>query len=121
MPVRSCRVPRLCVPRVASLSGVHSPPLPTLRPSVALSLAPAPRRRSLIEACGRHCPRALLNIISNPVNSTVPIAAEVLKKMGTYDERRVMVRRRRRELRRVAVTPGGGRTARGWAQRGWRV
>jgi len=28
-------------------------------------------------------------IISNPVNSTVPIAAEILKKYGTYDKRKV--------------------------------
>ena len=46
--------------------------------------------KTLIEACGKHCPGALLNIISNPVNSTVPIAAEVLKRLGVYDERRVL-------------------------------
>lgn len=28
-------------------------------------------------------------MISNPVNSTVPIAAEVLKSKGVYDERRL--------------------------------
>lgn len=28
-------------------------------------------------------------MISNPVNSTVPIAAEVFKKAGTYDERKL--------------------------------
>ena len=28
--------------------------------------------------------QALINVISNPVNSTVPIAAEVLKKAGVY-------------------------------------
>lgn len=33
--------------------------------------------------------QALLNIISNPVNSTVPIAAETLKKLGTYDPKRL--------------------------------
>ena len=33
--------------------------------------------------------QALLNIISNPVNSTVPIAAEVLKSMGVYDKNRL--------------------------------
>ena len=43
-----------------------------------------------MEACGKHCPGALLNIISNPVNSTVPIAAEVLRKLGVYDERRLL-------------------------------
>ena len=30
-----------------------------------------------------------MNIISNPVNSTVPIAAEVLKQKGTYDPKRL--------------------------------
>ena len=34
--------------------------------------------------------QAIINIISNPVNSTVPIAAEALKKMGVYDKRKVM-------------------------------
>ena len=33
--------------------------------------------------------QALLNIISNPVNSTVPIAAEVLKQKGAYDPKRL--------------------------------
>jgi hypothetical protein len=46
--------------------------------------------RDLVEAVGKHCPGAVLNIISNPVNSTVPIAAEVLKKMGVYDKRKIM-------------------------------
>jgi len=35
------------------------------------------------------CPKAMLCIISNPVNSTVPIAAEVLKKAGVYDPKRL--------------------------------
>lgn len=39
-------------------------------------------------ACGHA--QAILNIISNPVNSTVPIAAETLKAMGVYDKRKVM-------------------------------
>lgn len=34
--------------------------------------------------------QAVLNIISNPVNSTVPIAAETLKRMGVYDKRKVL-------------------------------
>lgn len=46
--------------------------------------------QGLVEACGKHCPGAILNIISNPVNSTVPIAAETLKKMGVYDPRKVL-------------------------------
>jgi malate dehydrogenase len=45
--------------------------------------------QGLITACSKHCPKALLNIISNPVNSTVPIAVETLKKLGTYDPAKV--------------------------------
>ena len=45
--------------------------------------------RSLVEACAVNCPKAILAIISNPVNSTVPIASEVLKKKGVYDPNRV--------------------------------
>lgn len=33
--------------------------------------------------------QALVNMISNPVNSTVPIAAEVFKKAGCYDEKKL--------------------------------
>eukprot|EP00879_Flechtneria_rotunda_P001436 GHRR01001589.1.p1 GENE.GHRR01001589.1~~GHRR01001589.1.p1 ORF type:complete len:342 (+),score=120.58 GHRR01001589.1:149-1174(+) len=46
--------------------------------------------RDLVESCGKNCPGAVLNIISNPVNSTVPIAAETLKKLGVYDKRKLM-------------------------------
>lgn len=42
--------------------------------------------KTLVEGCAEHCPEAVLAIISNPVNSTVPIAAEVLKKAGVYDK-----------------------------------
>ncbi|XP_073982969.1 malate dehydrogenase 2 [Rhodnius prolixus] len=45
--------------------------------------------RDLAEACGKYCPKAIIGIISNPVNSTVPIASEVLKKLGVYDPKRV--------------------------------
>lgn len=45
--------------------------------------------KNLTEAIATHCPHALINMISNPVNSTVPIAAEVLKSKGVYDERRL--------------------------------
>ena len=34
--------------------------------------------------------QAVLNIITNPVNSTVPIAAEVLKAAGVYDPKKVL-------------------------------
>jgi malate dehydrogenase len=45
--------------------------------------------KGLVEQCAIHCPEAVLAIISNPVNSTVPIAAEVLKLKGVYDPRKV--------------------------------
>lgn len=35
------------------------------------------------------CVQAMINMISNPVNSTVPIAAEVLKAAGVYDKRKL--------------------------------
>ena len=35
------------------------------------------------------CPKTWTAIITNPVNSTVPIAAEVLKAEGCYDPRRL--------------------------------
>ncbi|XP_010915605.1 malate dehydrogenase, mitochondrial [Elaeis guineensis] len=45
--------------------------------------------KSLCTAIAKYCPNALVNMISNPVNSTVPIAAEVFKKAGTYDEKKL--------------------------------
>lgn len=45
--------------------------------------------RDLIDATATTCPRAMIAIISNPVNSTVPIAAEVLKKRGVFDPNRL--------------------------------
>ncbi|KAI0739317.1 NAD-malate dehydrogenase [Irpex lacteus] len=45
--------------------------------------------RDLASAVARVSPEAHLLIISNPVNSTVPIVSEVLKKAGVYDPRRV--------------------------------
>jgi len=44
---------------------------------------------NLVDVCAKNCPKALIGIITNPVNSTVPIAAEVLKKNGVYDPKRV--------------------------------
>jgi malate dehydrogenase len=43
----------------------------------------------LAEACAKSCPNALFLVISNPVNSTVPIFAETLKKHGVYDPRKL--------------------------------
>jgi malate dehydrogenase len=45
--------------------------------------------KGLCTAIAKHCPNALVNMISNPVNSTVPIAAEVFKKAGTFDEKKL--------------------------------
>jgi len=44
---------------------------------------------NLADACAKHCPKAFLAIISNPVNSTVPIASEIYKKRGVYDPKRI--------------------------------
>ncbi|KAF9137254.1 hypothetical protein BGX30_010417 [Mortierella sp. GBA39] len=45
--------------------------------------------RDLAEACAKHCPKAFILVISNPVNSTVPIVCEVFKKAGVFDPRKV--------------------------------
>lgn len=46
--------------------------------------------KTLCEGIAKCCPKAIVNVISNPVNSTVPIAAEVFKKAGIYDPRRLL-------------------------------
>lgn len=46
--------------------------------------------RDLTVGVAKYCPNAILNIISNPVNSTVPIAVEVLKKYNAFDPRKVL-------------------------------
>jgi len=45
--------------------------------------------KGLAEVAAKSCPNAMFLIISNPVNSTVPIFAEVLKKHGVYDPKRL--------------------------------
>lgn len=45
--------------------------------------------KSLAEAAAKHAPKAHLLIIANPVNSTVPIVAEVFKKAGVFDPARL--------------------------------
>ncbi|XP_037903776.1 malate dehydrogenase, mitochondrial-like [Hermetia illucens] len=45
--------------------------------------------RDLTSAIADNCPKALIVIITNPVNSCVPIAAEVLKFKGKYYHRRL--------------------------------
>jgi len=46
--------------------------------------------KTLAEGVAKFCPGAIVNIISNPVNSTVPIAAEVFKKAGCYDPKKLL-------------------------------
>ncbi|KAK4469896.1 hypothetical protein MN116_007401 [Schistosoma mekongi] len=43
----------------------------------------------LIDACAKNCPKAMICIITNPVNSTVPIAAEILKRHNVHDPKRL--------------------------------
>ncbi|RAR08285.1 malate dehydrogenase [Stemphylium lycopersici] len=43
----------------------------------------------LLSGVSKHCPTAFIAIITNPVNSTVPIAVEVLKKAGVFNPRKV--------------------------------
>ena len=38
--------------------------------------------QGLCEGVAKYCPTAWVGIISNPVNSTVPIAAEIFKRAG---------------------------------------
>lgn len=45
--------------------------------------------RDLAAAAAEVAPKALIGIITNPVNSAVPIACEVLKKAGKLDPKRV--------------------------------
>ena len=45
--------------------------------------------KTLAEAIVVQCPKALVGVITNPVNTTVAIAAEVFKKAGTYDAKRL--------------------------------
>jgi len=43
----------------------------------------------LAAACAKHCPNAFICIISNPVNSTVPICVETYKKNGVEDTSKI--------------------------------
>ena len=45
--------------------------------------------KGLAEACAKNCPNAMFLIIANPVNSTVPIFAEVLKKHNVYNKKKL--------------------------------
>lgn len=45
--------------------------------------------KNLAQNIVEHCPKAMVGVITNPVNTTVPIVAEVFKKAGTYDAARL--------------------------------
>jgi malate dehydrogenase len=45
--------------------------------------------KTLVSGVAEACPKACILVISNPVNSTVPIAAEVLKQKGVYDPQKL--------------------------------
>eukprot|EP00210_Caulerpa_lentillifera_P005460 g5221.t1 len=68
-------------------TSLHSPPLPSTGPVLQIN---ARIVQTLTQGIGKYCPTAIINMISNPVNSTVPVAAETLKQMGVYDQRKVM-------------------------------
>ncbi|GAA0362187.1 malate dehydrogenase [Bowmanella denitrificans] len=45
--------------------------------------------RNLVDAIADNCPKACIGIITNPVNTTVAIAAEALKAKGVYDKNKL--------------------------------
>ena len=45
--------------------------------------------KNLVQQIAETCPKACIGIITNPVNTTVAIAAEVLKKAGVYDKNKL--------------------------------
>jgi hypothetical protein len=55
-------------------------------PQLRAARSPAPAAKP----CPVRVRQAIINIISNPVNSTVPITAEVLKGAGVYDPAKLM-------------------------------
>uniref|UniRef100_S4RJ25 Malate dehydrogenase n=1 Tax=Petromyzon marinus TaxID=7757 RepID=S4RJ25_PETMA len=68
------------VPRKPAPEGMTREDLFTMNAHIVAELA---------EACAITCPQALLCIISNLVNSMVPIASEIFKKHGVYDPKRI--------------------------------
>ncbi|KER18174.1 hypothetical protein T265_16243, partial [Opisthorchis viverrini] len=43
----------------------------------------------LAHACALNCPKAMICVVTNPVNSTVPIAAEIMRRHGVFDPQRL--------------------------------
>lgn len=88
------------IPRMYTLQSPLSPRAETVATDVFPSGKPGMTRddlfkinagivRDLVKGTAEHCPKAYLLIISNPVNSTVPIAAEVLKGANAFDPRKL--------------------------------
>ncbi|KAK9110822.1 hypothetical protein Sjap_018882 [Stephania japonica] len=46
--------------------------------------------RTICEVIAKRCPNAIVNMNCNPVNSTVPLAAEAFKKAGTFDPKKLL-------------------------------
>ncbi|KAI3651841.1 hypothetical protein MP228_003144 [Amoeboaphelidium protococcarum] len=44
---------------------------------------------NIASGIAQHCPKAMVLVITNPVNSTVPIVAEVLSAKGVFDPKRL--------------------------------
>ncbi|ORX89935.1 malate dehydrogenase, NAD-dependent [Basidiobolus meristosporus CBS 931.73] len=44
---------------------------------------------NMATVAAKYCPKAYMLIVTNPVNSTVPIVAKVFKKAGVYDAKRL--------------------------------
>lgn len=45
--------------------------------------------KNLAQGAVKNCPKAFIAVISNPVNSTVPIVCEVFKQNGVFDPKRI--------------------------------
>ena len=64
--------------------------LPSQESKCTSSCTPATAALCPLPVTHTYAAQAVVEIISNPVNSTVPIAAEVLKAAGVYDPKRLL-------------------------------
>merc|ERR1712199_61654 len=69
--------------------------------------------RDMAKAIATNCPKASILIVTNPVNSLVPIVATVLKKAGKYDPKKLfgvttldVVRAKTFLSEKLGVSPG---------------
>ncbi|KAF9950225.1 hypothetical protein BGZ72_008073 [Mortierella alpina] len=67
-----------------ALRGAHTVVIPAGVPR-----KPGMTRDDLFKGVARYCPGAFVLVISNPVNSTVPIVCEVLKQHGVFNPKKV--------------------------------